>query len=85
MSNKKSMNKMNHPYSRIFTFSTFLPVSSNEVIYNNCQLLVEVYPLKKEDYVKTIRVCESHDKSLLTLTLEDGQEIKVYARKMFVL
>jgi len=35
--------------------------------------------------VKTIRVCESHDKSLLTLTMEDGQEIKVYARKMFVL
>jgi formylmethanofuran dehydrogenase subunit D len=76
---------MNHPYSRIFTFATFFPVSSNEIIYNNCQLLVEVYPLKKEDYVKTIQVCESNDKSLLTLTLKDGQEIKVYARKMFVL
>jgi hypothetical protein len=76
---------MNHPYDRIFTFATFLPLSSTERVYNMCELLVDIYPLKECDQVKTIRVTEKCDSSILVITPTIGDEITVIARKKFVI
>ena len=72
---------MNHPYSRIFTFATFLPLSSTERVYNMCELLVDIYPLKECDRVKTIRVTEKSDYAILVI----DEDITVIAKKKFVI
>jgi hypothetical protein len=50
-----------------------------------CELLVDIYPLKECDQVKTIRVTEKCDSSILVITPTIGDEITVIARKKFVI